>query len=359
MRFLLKFLAGFAFSLIFAEFLFRGGILFNVSWVKNPDWYADWTSDDNYWKLRHLWIQKVTPQSKELIDPMLGWVTPRSPGNPLGAITDIPYRIDVNEPTVLIVGDSFIHGSTEMKDRIPQRVSKELEPLKAHNLGVLGYGWDQVFLRAQQSKNTFKKPFIVAGLFTAGLDRSVLSFRTGPKPYFEKDGEGLILKGIPIPEDSEGWVKDHPPQIPSYLWAATTRIYQKMRAKNSLEVEGKELEKRQINEALLKAWVTQFKNEKTPLLFVLFYNKEELPYQGWREKFVKTQLDNLQAQYIDSKELLLEQSKIAAVKPESFYSKDGHLNEKGNEIVAIAIATRIKSFWRGWREVAETKGPQN
>ena len=355
MRFLIKILVGFAFSFIFVEMLFRVGILLNVAWVKNPDWYADWTSDDNYWKLRHLWIQKVTPQSKELIDPMLGWVTPRSPGNPLGTITDTPYRIDANEPSVLMVGDSFIHGSTEMKDKIPQIVGRELIPLKSYNLGVLGYGWDQVYMRAQQSKNVFKKPFIVAGLFTAGLDRSVLSFRTGPKPYFEKEGDSLVLKGIPIPEDSEAWIKDHPPQINSYLLAASTRIYQKLRAKNSLEVEGKESEKKSINEAMLKEWISQFKAEKIPLLFVLFYNKEELGYEGWRETFVKQQLQSLQANFIDSKELLLEQAKLAAVKAESFYTKDGHLNEKANEIVASAVSTRIKSFWRGWRDVAEVK----
>ena len=56
-----------------------------------------------------------------------------------------------------------------------------------------------------------------------GLDRSILTVREAPKPYFEVDGGELVSKGVPIDSDTERWFAEHPPAIGSYLVALTRR----------------------------------------------------------------------------------------------------------------------------------------
>ena len=117
---------GMGLVVLVGEGAFRLGVVLGSASFKNPGLYADWTSDDDYWKLRHLWGRKVSPESKEPLDPFLGWVVPKSPTNPLGAAMDKTEKsqpIEYERPNILFFGDSFVQGQGDFSKRLPQQLA--------------------------------------------------------------------------------------------------------------------------------------------------------------------------------------------------------------------------------------------
>lgn len=321
---------------------FRLGIFFNVSFFRDPGKYADWTSDDDYWKLRNLWDKRVTAVSSEVLDPILGWSPNRTDKNPLGVIGVHPDSIKFDAPSVLFYGDSFVQGKGPWKERLTFKLQEKLGGPAVYNLGVRGYGLDQIVLKFQQSHHFFKKPIVALGILTVDLDRSLLRFRTGQKPQFVFQKGELTLAGLPIYPNPERWIVKNPPHIQSYLFAFLRRKWELMHAPNELEVTRLQNEKRKLNEKILDLFCSEAEAEHQPKVFVLFYNQIELGYEGWREKFLKNYFDGHGLVFIDTKKLLLDELALHQTPTESWYDSEGHLNEKGNELVAVEMARVLK-----------------
>ncbi len=331
-----------AFSFFVAESIVRAGIALRVSTFRNPDLYADWSTDDDYWKLRHLWGKNVMVHG-ELYDPLLGWGIPVTDKNPLGAVTDRPYEVDAYKPAVLFVGDAFVEGVTRMDKRLPQLVGNQLST-PVYNLGMSGYGLDQIFLKLQQARHSVKKPTAVVGVVSIDLDRTLQSFRTGPKPYFTLLNDHLMLKGVPVPRDPQTWLEKHPVKIESYLGSLVMRKLRRFQTSNSLEeTYGKE-EKKALNAAILKELICECHDDATPLLFVLFTTKEELNYEGWREKFLKTELRRSQIDFVDAKYELIHEARKAHRNVYDYFLSEGHLTAEANSLIANAVAKRLKEM---------------
>jgi hypothetical protein len=324
------------------ETVFRVGIFFNVSFFRDPGKYADWTSDDDYWKLRNLWDKRVTAVSSDVLDPILGWSPNRTEKNPLGVVGIHPQSIKFDVPSVLFYGDSFVQGKGPWKERITFKLQDKLGGTPVYNLGVRGYGLDQIVLKFQQSHHFFKKPVIALGLLTVDLDRSLLRFRTGQKPQFVFNQGELTLAGLPIYPNPDKWVAKNPPHIQSYLFAFLERRWELMHAPNELEVVRLQDEKRRLNEKILDLFRAEAEAEHQPAVVVLFYNQIELGYEGWREKFLKGYFDKHGVAYVDTKKLLLEELTRNQTPTESWYDSEGHLNEKGSELVAVEMARLLK-----------------
>lgn len=324
------------------ETLFRVGIFLNVSFFRDPGKYTDWTSDDDYWKLRNLWDKRVTAVTSDVLDPILGWSPNRSQENPLGVIGVHPKSVKFDEPTVLFYGDSFVQGKGPWKERLTFKLQEKIG-VPVYNMGVRGYGLDQIVLKFQQTHHYFKKPVVAAGILTVDLDRSLLRFRTGQKPQFVyKEGE-LKLAGLPIYPSPEKWVRRNPPRIQSYLFAYVSRQWELMHAENELEVVRLQDEKRKLNEKILDLFCAEAVADKRPLVFVIFYNHLELTYDGWREKFLKDYFRRHDLVYVDSKKLLLDESSRSQTPTENWYDSEGHLNEKASELVAVELARTMKA----------------
>jgi len=324
------------------EGFFRAGIWSGLALFRDPGLYFDWTSDDDYWKLQHLWVKKVVAPSRDIVDPLFGWTVPKSVDNPLGITANLPYRVDYQKPALLFFGDSFVQGVTAMNERIPQRLGAYLPQVQVLNLGVRGYGLDQIYLRIQQARFAFKNPTILAGVLTVDIDRSVLQFRTGPKPYFSVDNGTLELRGIPVDLDPEHWLAQNPPVVTSYFSAFLKNQLRLLHSGNQLETFYRRDEKQAVNSRLFEEIVKEARAQTHPLLFVLFYNREELTYKGWRERFIKSEMKRLKAPYVDTKEVLVRKSVQSGIPVKEFYLPDGHLNSLGNQVVAFAIADKMK-----------------
>jgi len=309
--------------------------------------YADYYSDDNYWKLYHLWKPDYHPPSAERVHPVLGWVNvPQTPENPLGIIHQTPYSPDYGPGTVLFFGDSFVVGATPMPQKIPQIVDRLLPERTVYNYGGSGYGVDQIYLRFRMTYSQFHQPIILIGIFSDDLDRCVLSVRTGQKPYFTLQNETLTLAGLPIYANQREWLKQHPPTIASFFLAFLAHRLRIWKANGHYyELFYKREAKKRICAGILEALVQEARQHNLPLLFVFFYGQRELRYTGWREQFLVEQAEKWAVPYVDTKRVLLHASEQQHLPLSAlFIQGDGHPTARANQLIAEAIGKRLRAF---------------
>jgi hypothetical protein len=148
-------------------------------------------------------------------DAELGWLPePNSLGtivtfrtthykhNSLG-LRDDEFTLDAN-PTIMVVGDSFVWGlDSEADERFTELLKPRLPDYKVLAAGVAGYGTDQEYLLLKRLWPKVK-PAVVVLVFCSDNDR--LDNRTNKryddyyKPYFETQPDGsLERKGQPVP----------------------------------------------------------------------------------------------------------------------------------------------------------------
>ena len=341
------------------EVFIRSAIALNVDFFRDPRLYAGWLDDDDQWKLRHLWSPDNGLQEAGFVwHPTLGWAVGPSAENPLGVLAADPYTPDFEAKTVLFYGDSFVYGTqaVPVNKRIPQQLDDLLPDYQVYNYAVSGYGLDQIYLRFRETHTDFQKPFIIIGIMTLDLDRSILSVRDAPKPYFEIVDDDLVLRGAPLPENKEGWYEQHPPELRSYLAAWLFRRYVTVAGGfRESELLYKRTEKQIVNAKIIEAIVAEARSRDLPLLFVIFYPQWEFNYDGWREQFLKEQFARLEVPYIDTKALAQKavENQQAAESQQGaeesldisvFYNPppDSHPSELGNKVVAEAIADYFK-----------------
>jgi hypothetical protein len=88
--------------------------------------------------------------------------------------------------------------------------------------------------------------------------------------------------------------------------------------------------------------VREARARELPLLFVYFYPRYELAGEGWRERFLREEAARLSLDVFDSKQLFLAEAERRRVSPLAFY-EGGHPNALGNDLVAAALAERLRA----------------
>ena len=100
---------------------------------------------------------------------------------------------------ILLIGDSFTFG-TDADDSFnwANILQRELPQFNIINLGVAGYGIDQMLLTLREEAETFPPALIIVSFETDDIFRATLDFRDYKKPYFIREGKNLVLKNVPI-----------------------------------------------------------------------------------------------------------------------------------------------------------------
>lgn len=333
----LLFVGSLVLLLSIAELLFRVAIARGIGVARDPLIYADGFSDDNFWKLQYRWHPNNYRLPRNWVHPLLGWAPPVTPANPLGTVDNHPDLTKKEGHPVLFYGDSFVQGVVGAEASIPAHLERFLPNSAVVNYGVGGYGLDQIFLRMRLTARRFESPIIVIGVLTIDLDRSLLKVRAGPKPHFVLLGERPSLRGVPIANATK-WFDEHPPTIRSY---ACTWLVRRLKLATWGE-EGlpswRRHETTRLNAHLLEKIVRGTRAQGLPLLFVVFYTRKELRFVQWRERFLRNRFAALRISYVDTKPLLDPWRDYLLV---GDLNSRGHLNSRGNERVAAAIADTL------------------
>lgn len=333
-----------------AELSLRAGIVLGTPAMRNPDLYYD-SHDDNHWKLVHSW-QKAKlfgpegtwQEAAAYIHPSLGWSQAViRPDNPLGlqegtlrALTSDGRR------KILFYGDSFVKGAARPDHFIPTLLEQRLPDTDVVDLGVGGYGTDQMLLLFDLTHRSVTSWAVVVGVYTDDVGRAVLSVRSAKKPHFDigPDGE-LVLRGVPIEKNQQAFFEEHAPSPASYLLAMLMR-----RLQISTAAADRTRMKRMINEKIIQTIKDACEQENTPLLYVLFYDKSDLQKTRWEERFMKQTLDKLAVPYADTKPFIKEYCTTNSIPFSSLYAPDGHHNDLGNEVVSDCIWQPLEDMLR-------------
>jgi hypothetical protein len=124
--------------------------------------------------------------------------------NELGQRSTQPYRPQPGRYGVLIVGDSFTFGIDADDEAVWPTILQSRDPaLQVVNLGVGGYGLDQMLITLRETIGLYQPELVVVAFVDDDLRRAVLSFRDYSKPKFALTGAGLKLTNTPVPEPAD------------------------------------------------------------------------------------------------------------------------------------------------------------
>lgn len=118
---------------------------------------------------------------------------------------------------VLILGDSLAFGWGVSEDATFAARMAELEPTwDVLNAAVSGFGTDQELLLLQVLREELEPDLVICLFCSNDLFECAGAVSYGRyKPYFELEGEGLVLRGSPVPRPI--------PQRVSQLWRAVVK----------------------------------------------------------------------------------------------------------------------------------------
>ncbi len=175
-------------------------------------------ADDEFWKLRFLrqyeaYGQAIAGGGRAQLKPdaQLGWVPRKNlhltdktgdtyTTNSMGFRALREYdKISHEKYVVLLVGDSFTYGADADDSEIWPAILQEQAPeLEIINLGVAGYGTDQMLLMLQKYIAFFQPDLVIAAIYEEDVFRSLLSFRSFQKPKLEWKKGALHVTNVPI-----------------------------------------------------------------------------------------------------------------------------------------------------------------
>ncbi|MBI5056916.1 MAG: SGNH/GDSL hydrolase family protein [Nitrospirae bacterium] len=177
-----------------------------------------WEDEDYWW--RRMWVQRHQNSGNEIFykfdiyDPSKGWISKPNLrdmkvfGNKVlntnskgfRGKKDYSYDKDQNRVRILIFGDSFTFGDEVSDNETYSYYLQEMLPnIEVINMGVHGYGHDQMLILLREEGIRYKPDIVIIGFLPMDMSRNLLRFRDYAKPKFIFDDGTLKTVGVPVP----------------------------------------------------------------------------------------------------------------------------------------------------------------
>jgi hypothetical protein len=105
---------------------------------------------------------------------------------------------------ILVLGDSFTFGEDlSDKETYAALLESSLPGVDVMNLGVHGYGHDQMLIALQEIGPRVHPDFVLLGFVAEDMERNLVDFRDFSKPRFLLEGDALVLQNVPVPSPEE------------------------------------------------------------------------------------------------------------------------------------------------------------
>jgi hypothetical protein len=154
----------------------------------------------------------------DLYDPLLGWRTQPDlrafqafggcavSTNSMGfrSLSEFELHAPEDRTRIIVLGDSFTFGDEVSDSEVYTHVLAGLLPeAEVLNLGVHGYGHDQMYLLLQHEGPRLDPDVVVLGFVYVDIYRNLLGFNDYAKPRFTLNGTELSLTDVPVPRPQE------------------------------------------------------------------------------------------------------------------------------------------------------------
>jgi hypothetical protein len=227
---------------------------------------------------------------------------------------------------IVLVGDSYTFGAGSDFQATFGSVLQHKSPARVvYNLGMPGFGVDQVWMSVRHQAMAFKPNLVVAGIVDADFDRSLEPYRAPEgfnKPTFKLVNGRLVQRTREqAPPFYLRFLNEH-----SSIWAVTRRIPKWLGRNYPIgNYFG-------LNQAILAAMREDCGRNSVPVLFLYIPTKEFRPFPA-----LSGYMHRIGANYIDL-------TQIRPTPPHSIYlQQDGHLSAEGHRYVAGLIDAWIRS----------------
>lgn len=209
-------------------------VAFSIPGVDEALFVNDDASWRRRWVARHAEEDVAIYHAFDRYDPTLGWASKpdlrdvrvfgdevlNTNHRGLRGTTDFPYEGD--RPRIVVLGDSFTFGEEVSDDETYSHYLQKLLPKSdVINMGVHGYGHDQMLLLLREEGLKYRPDVVVLGFVVADVDRNVLGFRDFAKPRFTVEDGKLARATASLPEPADvlrwDWLRPR-------LWDALSMI---------------------------------------------------------------------------------------------------------------------------------------
>lgn len=303
---------------------------------------------DDHWLIRRRLTSPGGIRTAARPDALLGWTTEKvAPGTYRNVRED---DVGGRRP-VLLYGDSFAACATPPEDCFEGllEASEAGGSLALLNFGGNGYGFDQTYLLLRETVERFaaRRPVVVVSLLVDDdLNRMLLSYRSWPKPRFERrEGEFVLA---PAALENGAGPDGRRPSIRSYAWRRLLFGSGFLPPTLRRELQGAEERddtKRVLTRELLTRAKALLEGLELDYAVLLFHGTGALASEtfGWEEAFLEETLDQLEMPWLSSRVFLGEDARAAGRRLEEYFDPalDNHLNRLGNEVVLRGLLAEL------------------
>ena len=252
---------------------------------------------------------------------------------------------------ILAVGDSFTFGDeVGDADTWPAQLEQVLA-VPVRNGGVFGYGLDQIALRAEDLLARGKVAALLVSIVPNDVMRCEYAYRYAWKPWFTVRDGALALEGVPVPEPGHA-----PPEEPAprrwLRWSYLADLaYRHLDPDDWLLPDSVRVHRRgvEIGALLVDRLDALARAYGVPWLLVLnWYPRASVePARGIVERARALGVEVVELQPVVMAELDSGRARVSDLY--SIHAKAGqpidvgHMTRQGNEIVARAVAERLRA----------------
>ncbi|RJQ18468.1 MAG: hypothetical protein C4560_07265 [Nitrospiraceae bacterium] len=177
-----------------------------------------WEDEEYGW--RSIWVSRHQTSGEKIFynfdtyDPSRGWrsksnirnmtvfgnKTLNTNSNGFRGDKDYSYIKNPNKLRIITIGDSFTFGDEVSDNETYSYYLQQMLPqVEVINMGVHGYGHDQMLILLREEGLKYKPDIVILGFLPMDMSRNLLAFRDYAKPKFVLDDGELKLTGVPIP----------------------------------------------------------------------------------------------------------------------------------------------------------------
>ncbi|MGO9519309.1 MAG: SGNH/GDSL hydrolase family protein [Candidatus Korobacteraceae bacterium] len=166
-------------------------------WVFLHRIHEEWTGKYSAYHPTRGWA--VMPDIKNMTPFGKGkFVNTNSKG--LRSNAEYEYAPTPGKQRILVLGDSFTFGTDVSDDETYSHdLESALPNTEVLNLGVQGYGQDQMLLYLKEEGVKYRPEIVILGFAYMDTNRNLWKFFAFAKPKFEAAPDGLKLTNVPVP----------------------------------------------------------------------------------------------------------------------------------------------------------------
>lgn len=117
----------------------------------------------------------------------------------LRGIKEYSYDKPAGRKRIVMIGNSFTLGIDNNDDEIfPYFLDEMMPNIDVLNLGVGGYGHDQILLKLKEQGVKYYPDIVVLFFMPCDIHRNILTFHAYAKPRYALKNNKLILKNVPV-----------------------------------------------------------------------------------------------------------------------------------------------------------------